>query len=204
VIPTEETTYVVNVTDQCGEVLSDEVTVDVETVYIDITVTNQGQDDWYLQAATVPIALTHVWDMGDGTQYRGDEVVHSYMTVDEAFWASLRITTTNGCTGVDSVLLEPPAHIYFPNAFTPDGDGVNDTFRPVGHDIDEFEMTIFNRWGEAIYTTTSMDKPWLGDVNGSDAATTGVYVYKYRAVGHYFPATEGYGHVTLLKGTQDQ
>lgn len=202
VIPLEETTYQVNVTDQCGVVLSDEVTVDVEAVYIDIAVTNRGQDDWYLQAATVPIALTHVWDLGDGTIHRGDEVVHSYMDLEE-HWAKLRVTTTNGCAATDSVLLRPPAHLYFPNAFSPDGDGVNETFGPVGHNIEEFEMTIFDRWGEVIYSTTALGKPWSGDVNGGSIATTGVYVYKYRASGHYFPATEGYGHVTLLKGTQD-
>ncbi|MCC6911083.1 MAG: choice-of-anchor L domain-containing protein [Flavobacteriales bacterium] len=202
VIPTQETTYQVTVTDQCGEVLSDAVTVDVEAIYIDITVTNKGQDDWYLQAATVPIALTHVWDMGDGSRYRGDEVAHSYLDLEE-HWAHLRITTTNGCVARDSVLLIPPAHLYFPNAFTPDGDGINETFGPVGHEIDEFEMIVFDRWGEVVYSTMAIDKPWRGDLNGGDAATTGVYVYKYKAVGHYFPAVEGYGHVTLLKGTQD-
>jgi len=202
VVPTEETTYVVEVTDRCGEVSTDQVTIDVEAIQIDITVTNRGQDDWYLQAATVPIGLTHVWDMGDGTMYRRDEVVHSYMDLED-HWASLRITTANGCAAIDSVLLEAPGHLYFPNAFTPDGDGLNDTFGPVGNAIEEFEMTIFNRWGEAIFATTNVGVPWLGDVNGSDAATTGVYVYKYRATGNYFPAVEGYGHVTLIKGTQD-
>jgi len=121
----------------------------------------------------------------------------------EDHWASLRITTANGCAAIDSVLLEAPGHLYFPNAFTPDGDGLNDTFGPVGNAIEEFEMTIFNRWGEAIFATTNVGVPWLGDVNGSDAAITGVYVYKYRATGNYFPAVEGYGHVTLIKGTQD-
>ena len=202
VIPIEETTYQVSVTDQCGEILADAVTVSVEAVYMDITETNTGQDDWYLQAATVPLGVTHVWDMGDGTQYRRDEVVHSYTDLEE-HWVTLRVTTTNGCAGVDSVLLKPPAHIYFPNAFSPDGDGVNETFGPVGHYIDEFEMTIFDRWGEVMYATDNTGKPWSGDVNGGDAATTGVYVYKFRATGHYFPATEGYGHVTLLKGTQE-
>ena len=202
VFPLEETTYAVRVTDECGEVLEDAVTVEVEAVYTDITVTNTGQDDWYLQAATVPIALTHVWDMGDGTRYREDEVVHSYMDLEE-HWVSLHITTMNGCTGSDSVLLKPAAHLYFPNAFSPDGDGVNDTFGPVGHYIDSFEMTIFDRWGEAIFTTDAFGREWTGDVNGADAATTGVYIYKYRATGHYFPAVEGYGHVTLLKGTQE-
>lgn len=202
VIPLEETTYTVNVVDQCGEVQSDEVTIEVEAVYIDIAVTNQGQDDWYLQAATVPVGRTYVWDMGDGTHYRGDEVAHSYMDLEE-HWAQLRITTHNGCTALDSTLLKPPAHIYFPNAFTPDGDGVNETFGPVGHDISEFEMMVFDRWGELVYSTEKLHEPWDGSVNGAGRAMTGVYVYKYRVAGHYFPAVEGYGHVTLLNGTQD-
>lgn len=202
VMPTQTMQYPVSIIDQCGEVFTDAIRVEVEHVDVVIRVENLGQDDWHLRAANTPAALTHVWDMGDGTRYRSEHVYHSYMDLED-HWASLRITTANGCVGRDSVLLKPPAHIYFPNAFTPDGDGWNDLFGPVGHDIDEFEMTIFNRWGEAIFTTTSMDDLWSGTVNGGDMATTGVYVYKYRATGLYFPSTEGYGHVTLLKGTQD-
>lgn len=202
VMPMQTTRYDVSIIDQCGEIFTDAIRVEVEHVDVVIRVENLGQDDWHLRAANTPAAMTHVWDMGDGTRYRFEHVYHSYMDLEE-HWASLRITTANGCVGTDSVLLKPPAHFYFPNAFTPDGDGRNDLFGPVGHDIDEFEMTVFNRWGEAIFTTTSLDDLWAGTVNGGDMATTGVYVYKYRATGLYFPSTEGYGHVTLLKGTQD-
>jgi gliding motility-associated-like protein len=198
--PWELTQYPVTVTDQCGEQRSGSVTYDVEYVFTDIVVTNRGQDDWYLQAATLPYAETWLWDMGDGTRYRGPEVTHSYLDLEE-HWVTLRITTPNGCPGVDSVLLKPPAHIYFPNAFTPDGDGVNDFFGPVGRDIDQFEMTIFDRWGNEIFRTTDMRIMWDGRVGGAGIAQTGVYVYKYKATGHYFPAVEGYGHVTLLKGS---
>lgn len=202
VSPWEETTYTMTVTDQCGEMLSDEVTIDVEHVHVDIEVTNRGQDDWYLQAATLPYALTWVWDMGDGTRYRRDEVVHSYVDLEE-HWVTLHITTATGCSGVDSVLLRPPGHLYFPNAFTPDGDGINDLWGGVGHYIDEFEMTIFDRWGQTVFTTTDMKVLWDGSVNGSGKAPLGVYVYKYRAAGHYFPSVEGYGHVTLVAGSQN-
>ncbi|MBL7952591.1 MAG: choice-of-anchor L domain-containing protein [Flavobacteriales bacterium] len=202
VIPIEDQTYVVNVSDRCGVVLTEEVTVAVEAVYMDIVQENLGQDDWHVKAATVPPAFTHKWDMGDGTLYRTNEAYHSYLNLED-HWVTLSITTFNGCVGTDSVELKVPAHIYFPSAFTPDGDGINETFGPVGHYIDEFEMIIFDRWGEAIYSTDNMAFPWKGDVNGGDEATTGVYVYKYKAKGHYFPAVEGYGSVTLLKGTQD-
>ena len=200
--PMSETQYTVTAIDQCGAERTDEVVIEVEHVSVQIVENNRGQDDWYLQAATTPYALTWVWDMGDGTRYRGPEVVHSYMDLDE-HWVTLEIATPNGCEGKDSVLLRPPAHLYFPNAFTPDGDGHNDLFGPVGHYIEEFEMQVFDRWGKPVFITTSPDDWWDGSVNGSGLAQTGVYVYKYKAVGHYFPAVEGYGHVTLLQGSQD-
>ncbi|MEO8589190.1 MAG: choice-of-anchor L domain-containing protein [Flavobacteriales bacterium] len=202
VLPEETTEYVLTVTDQCGEQLTDDVTVEVEHVSVNIVETNLGQDDWYLQAATLPYARTWVWDMGDSTRYRGDEVHHSYMDLEE-HWVTLKITTPNGCEGMDSLLIKPPAHIYFPNAFSPDGDGVNDFFGPLGHYIEEFEMTVFDRWGEQVFTTTDVAALWDGSVNGSTKGSTGVYVYTYRVVGHYFPAQEGVGHVTLLSGSQD-
>lgn len=200
--PDVTTEYVVSAKDQCGEEVMDDVEVEVEHVFTDIEVTNKGQDDWYLQAATLPYAQNWVWDMGDGTRYRLDEVYHSYVDLEE-HWVTLKIVTPNGCQGVDSVLLRPPAHIYFPNAFTPDGDGLNELFGPLGHYIEEFEMTIFDRWGEVIFNTKDVNVLWDGKVNGSDDAMTGVYVYTYRVVGHLFPATDGIGHVTLLRGTQD-
>lgn len=202
VFPVITKTYAVVVTDQCGQALYDEVTVTVEEPTAVITVENLGQDDWHLRAATVPAALTHVWNMGDGTRYRQEHVFHSYMDLEE-HWVLLRTVTANGCAATDSVLLKPPAHVYFPNAFTPDGDGMNDRFGPVGHSIDALEITIFDRWGEAVFSSDSTDDLWDGRVNGGPIANTGVYIYKYRVAGLYFPSTEGYGHVTLLKGTQE-
>jgi gliding motility-associated-like protein len=202
VSPVEDMEYTVTVTDQCGERLMDRVVVGVEYVFTSIVVTNRGQDDWYLQAATDPFAETWLWDMGDGTRYRGKEVLHSYLDLEE-HWVTLRIVTPNGCPGIDSVLLRPPAHIYFPNAFTPDGDGINDLFGAVGHYIEDFELIIFDRWGNEVFSSKDMNVHWDGRVNGSGPAVNGVYVYKYRASGHLFPNVEGYGHVTLIAGSQD-
>jgi gliding motility-associated-like protein len=204
VSPDEDTEYFVTVTDRCGAQRTDDIVVAVEHVFTSIVVTNMGQDDWYLQAATLPYARNWIWEMGDEpeTIYRDHEVYHSYLDLED-HWVTLKIVTPNGCPGIDSVLLRAPAHIYFPNAFTPDGDGINDDFGPMGHDISVFEMNIFNRWGELLFTTTNPAVRWDGKVNGSDVAMTGVYVYKYRAEGHYFPPQEGIGHVTLIKGTQD-
>lgn len=198
--PVEDIRYAVNVVDRCGEEADTWVDISVEQVVIDIVVTNKGQDDWYLQAASAPYARTWLWDMGDGTRYRRDEVYHSFLDTDD-HWVTLSIVTPNGCTAVDSVLLIPPAQFHFPNAFTPDGDGINDLFLPVGAEISEYRVEIFDRWGELIFSSAEMNVPWDGSVNGADAATTGVYVYKYRVAGLYFAPQEGFGHVTLLRGT---
>jgi len=199
--PDELTEYRVMVRDQCGEVLFGQTEIDVEHVSVDIVEDNEGQDDWHLLAATLPYAKTWIWDMGDGTRYRNDEIWHSYLDLEE-HWVTLRIETPNGCHGVDSLLLRPPAHIYFPNAFSPDGDGWNEVFGPLGHYIDRFEMQVFDRWGELIYSTQDVLAPWDGTYNGSPAPT-GVYVYKYYAEGHYFPGVDGMGHVTLIRGSQN-
>lgn len=201
-IPDDRTVYTMTVRDECGEELTDNVTIDVEHVQIDIVATNHGQDDWHVEAATLPYGQNWVWDMGDGARYRGFEAVHSYMDLDEHM-VTLEITTPNGCVATDSVLLRPPGHIYFPNAFTPDGDEINDTWGPKGHYMDSFELTIFDRWGSQVFSTNDMEMKWDGTVNGGGKAATGVYVFKYRAEGHLFPSTEGYGHVTLLSGSQN-
>ena len=203
--PWNDTEYIVTAYDQCGAQRTDEVLIEVEHVSVDIVETNRGEDDWYLQAATTPYANTWVWQMGDvhNTTYRGPEVVHSYMDLEE-HWVRLKISTPNGCKGTDSLLIRPPGHLYFPNAFTPDGDGYNDMFGPIGHYITSFEMEIFDRWGHPVFFTNTVDDLWDGSVLGSGLASTGVYVYKYKVEGHYFPSKEGYGHVTLLQGSQDQ
>ena len=196
--PLEETQYTVTVTDQCGATLSDQVVIDVEHPWVEIQAETTGQDDWRLRALSSPGTVSWLWDLGDGTRARGEQLAHSYLDLDE-HWVHLSINTVNGCEAVDSMLLRPPAHLYFPNAFTPDGDGHNDKFGPIGHSIDQFELMVFDRWGEQIFQSDDANVLWDGTVDGEIAAT-GVYVYRYKATGHHFPTVEGFGHVTLLAG----
>ena len=200
VSPEENQTFQVVIHDQCGETISDVVNVGVENPTAEILASNTGQDDWLFEASTRPtFCRSYRWDLGDGTLDRNKIVAHSYLDLDE-HWVHLQVVTYNGCTAVDSFLVRPPGAIYFPNAFTPDGDGINEVFGPVGKYIEQFEMLIFDRWGEQIYSTDAIDRPWDGTVNGTDAMS-GVYVFKYKASGHLMPSMEAYGHVTLLRGS---
>ncbi len=199
VTPLSATTYVVNVYEECGLFNSAQVEIEVEPTLADIVVTNEGIDDWQFDAATYPEPIYYFWNLGDGTKASTQEVSHSYNDMED-HWVHLEIVTANGCRATDSVYIIPPAQIHFPNAFTPDGDGINEVFGPVSHMVSTYEMTIFDRWGEQIFASSDEEPVWDGKVNGN-MAPTGVYVYKYKAEGHYMPPQEGYGHVTLIRGT---
>jgi gliding motility-associated-like protein len=197
----QDASFTVNVMDHCGAFISDSTTVTVQHPEAHILIYNQGQDDWLFQAATIPFEVpVMIWDLGDGTVVKATSTTHSYVDVDD-HWVTLHMVSAEGCKAMDSLLIKPPGTLFFPNAFTPDGDGVNDFFFAVGSSVDEFEMTIFDRWGHVVFHSEDLATPWDGTVNGGADAMTGVYVYKYRAKGHYYEANEKYGHVTLVRGT---
>jgi gliding motility-associated-like protein len=77
----------------------------------------------------------------------------------------------------------PPLSIYIPNAFTPNGDGINDSFGVKGEGIKDFRLVIFNRWGDVIFESTEPRKLWDGRVAGKPVEQ-GVYVYQLYANGN--------------------
>ena len=74
----------------------------------------------------------------------------------------------------------PEELIYIPNSFTPDGDEFNNIFTPVftnGFDPANFQMDIYNRWGELIFQSFNAEKGWDGYFNGK-LCTVGTYTWK--------------------------
>jgi gliding motility-associated-like protein len=93
----------------------------------------------------------------------------------------LLVTNANACTdSVTKVIDVAPIDTYFlPNAFTPNFDGLNDSYKGVGvlDGIQVFNMKIFNRWGELIFETTNPTEGWNGaKYNGNNKAPSGVYL----------------------------
>ena len=66
-----------------------------------------------------------------------------------------------------------------PNAFSPNGDGINDLFAPILTDIDyeTYEINIFNRWGDIVFKTNNYDESWDGTFKGENLPQA-VYTYK--------------------------
>lgn len=91
---------------------------------------------------------------------------------------TVRAFTPEGCESFDTVIVKiyKGPDIYLPNAFTPNGDGLNDIFRGIPVGIKQFNyLKIFNRWGEQIFSTTDYRKGWDGLWKGKQQ-NNGVFV----------------------------
>ncbi|MBK8950753.1 MAG: choice-of-anchor L domain-containing protein [Flavobacteriales bacterium] len=197
VFPQGDTTLTVTVTDACGASVSGAVTVVVEIPVVDITVSELGGDEFRFTAQCLPGAESFHWTFSTGAQAFGATVENTFADGDQ-YWATVTATTPAGCTDVDSVFMQPAAQLFFPNAFTPDGDGINDAWGPMGYGLTEVTYTIFDRWGAVVFTTEELGRTWDGRFANGQPCPTGVYVYQYQAKGQRFPATKGIGSVTLL------
>ncbi len=82
----------------------------------------------------------------------------------------------NKKTGLLTVTVADCIALFVPNAFTPNGDGQHDVFKPVGTNIKKFEMTILSRTGQIVFNTHSLNDGWDGTIGGKPAPT-GVYIY---------------------------
>jgi gliding motility-associated-like protein len=92
--------------------------------------------------------------------------------------------------------------IFFPNAFTPNDDGLNDFFGPAGinfEEFSEFDLYIYNRWGQEIFHSTDPDVPWKGSVkNEGKICQDGVYTWILFLSDRYGESFKKKGIVTLL------
>ncbi len=90
----------------------------------------------------------------------------------------------NGCETEDEVFITFRTCFYFdsyiPNIFSPNSDGNNETFVPSFRDgvtINSYSISIFDRWGNQVFTSTSLDESWDGRIGDANSADPGVYVY---------------------------
>ena len=196
VSPSDTTEYYVTVTDANGCVNNDTTSVLVNPLPV-VEATSQDSaiclgDETELFAAG---ADTYNWSVGkSGSNIFVQPMSSTTYTVTG--------TDQNGCksTANLTVIAEDCSSFYIPNAFTPDGDGLNDVFRPLGQfaAIDEYEMIIYNRFGDVIFQSEDPQEGWNGIIDG-EYAPHGVYVYyvHYKSIwGKEFEKT---GSVTLLK-----
>lgn len=146
------------------------------------------EQTFFLEAT--PGYFSYQWNTGDTTYF---------ITGTEEGNYSVIIQTKEGCTTIDSAYLKNvymPFYFNVPNAFTPNGDDLNDVFRPVatGDLIRQFSMVIYNHWGQLIFETSNPAEGW----DGKDAPV-GVYSWVISYSDYMGKLFKMKGGVTLIR-----
>lgn len=176
--PAVTTSYDVTVTDSCGTTVT-------KTIVVEVLPTNAAFDYFYLENRKIKFldyssadVVNWYWDFGDGNQSTNQSPFHTYQDTG-LYRVSLIVENINGCldTAITVVRAYPDYALYIPNAFTPNSDGLNEDFSAIGEGFINYEMYIFNRWGEQIFKTIDYTRRWDGRDKSGIVAPQGVYVY---------------------------
>lgn len=150
-------------------------------------------------------ANTIAYKFDDGTIKNTRNFNHTFSSIYAKTVAIMQIAVnTNGCR--DSITkrvdIKPAFTIYFPNAFTPNSDGINDGFKALGIGIKEFNLQIYDRWGALIFESDDINKAWDGSINGNgdyENAKQDVYVWKATVKDVLLKTHDLIGHVSIVK-----
>ncbi|MFN3404867.1 MAG: PKD domain-containing protein [Cytophagaceae bacterium] len=140
------------------------------------------------------IAHQYSWATGENSQT---------LLVSQPGIYTVTASNIHGCSSVATSnvvnLCEP--QIYVPKAFTPNGDGVNDFFELFGQNVLNVEFTLFNKWGEVIYSTTKLNEKWDGTYRG-EIIPAGAYAFVVKYSGETINGIEEKvqkGDITVIK-----
>ncbi len=140
---------------------------------------NAGPDVEIGEGQTIQLdatgGTTYSWTPNTGLS--DDNVEDPFATPNETTLYSVT-TTIDGCTYTDEVLVEVIRLIEIINTFTPNGDGINDTWTI--RDIEDYpnaRIIVYDRWGQRVYSTTGYDEPWDGTNDGAKLPTATYYYH---------------------------
>lgn len=139
------------------------------------------------------------WHFGD-FEYSNDwNPTHEYADTGY-FTIEQFVYNEYGCvdTAYKSIYIHGNHFIYVPNAFTPDGNQHNQLFNIKSFGLKSYELYIFNRWGEIVYTIHKDDPGWDGTYLGRDCPND-VYTWKLNALDYDGIQHERTGHVSLIR-----
>ena len=209
--PTNTATYVVTGSNQFGCTASAEATVtvfegpiaDFNILDFTLTTVNSGTGFENLSSGGV----SYEWNFGDGSWPSNEfEPYHEFPTDDAgSYEIILTVTSADGCVDdrIKYVYVTQDYTIYVPNAFTPDGSGVNEIFKPVmeGFDENDYTLYIFNRWGDLVFESHDMEVGWDGKYSQHDIGVQdGVFTWKIEAgIANSSDSKIFVGHVSILK-----
>ncbi|MGZ5287063.1 MAG: T9SS type B sorting domain-containing protein, partial [Flavisolibacter sp.] len=180
VTPAQTIQYLLHVVDAngCRSLQPDIVTVNVTPPIVvriskDTVVANGDVFQLFANSVATDYAWIPAFGLDDASK------ATPVVTVTGDITYTVTATTSAGCKGEASVILKVfnGPEIYVPTAFTPNGDGKNDLFKPFPVGIKNYTyFRIYNRWGQEIYSTADFNRGWDGTISGKQQPT-GTYVW---------------------------
>lgn len=144
-------------------------------------------------------ASTWEWDFDDGSFAYEQNPSYTY---EEAgiYQVIQHVENDYGCDDEYSqrIIIEPAITLYIPNTFTPNNDGLNEVFKGQGEGLEEYNMWIFDRWGENLFYSANIDEGWDGTYKGKQVEN-GMYVYRFTVVDIKKQYREFTGEVYLMR-----
>lgn len=145
-------------------------------------------------------SLKTLFDFGDGQSSPRQQNIHTYPDFG-SYKITQVVVNSFGCSDTvsDIVRILPEFRFWIPNSFTPDDNSRNDVFKPVTIGISQYEFQVFNRWGQRIFKTNTVDEGWNGTYKELECPQ-GIYVWKISFKNVLSEETELHlGHVMLLR-----
>ena len=198
--PNGSTVYIVEGTDEKGCIDYDSVRVDlfpkpsVQTVPDVYAIVG---DAVQLGVTSINSAGTYVWSPPFALSCTN--CTSPIANPNQTYTYLVSYTDENSCQAQDHVTIHYDPILYVPNTFTPDGDEYNNTFSPIGSNIEDYEMLIFDRWGEIIFETHDLNIGWDGTYNGI-LCQDGTYTWKITLKGYDTDEKEVHvGHINIIR-----
>jgi gliding motility-associated-like protein len=168
--------YIFTATDACADTISQTITVVASpTVSMGSNVTVLQGGSVELEPTVTGDSLTYLWSPATGLS--STTVLHPEASPSSDITYELTVTNDKGCTASGQILVSVLQSPVIPNTFTPNGDGINDTWNIKYLDsYTDCTVQVFSRWGERVFASTGYPTAWGGRYNGKDVPS-GVYYY---------------------------
>lgn len=147
----------------------------IHVMYDDTLRVNLGPDTVLCRGERLQL---HAMGAGGNYKWQDSTNVPIYTVTEPGYYAVVANNACGRATDSVSVLLKDcECQVYLPTAFSPNGDGRNDHFRPIYRcQLAEFKLSVYDRWGSRIYYSTDPAVAWTGRLNGT-ALNVGTYVW---------------------------
>lgn len=194
---------------QIGECVSEEATFNIPPIPRKAFAAFRTDTDFslkYVSPTTITFinesvnASAYLWDFGDGRSSTEANPRHTY-TSPGNFSISLTAITDNECSNTTfkgKLVILKDASIFVPDAFSPNGDGINDELNVSIPNLKEYRMVIMNRWGTKVFESTNIFKNWDGKRDNQDLPT-GVYYYVINGKDIHKNTIKKTGSIMLLR-----